>query len=235
MDEGTNKAKIKINKCKYRRISIEHEIDENIRKKTHLSNLHFYNYREQLFNQKVDRLRKNLEHIEPYSARDDTATDGDSLMTPNCFSRIHNHFRLLNFSPDSEKRLSCQAPSYGKTSKQTSNQLPIIQQKSISNEIDQCQRRVSFYQSRLPMNYSCRSGANNHFSNADEIQEKTLRSYINQHLTDEQGQQMKNNERKSSLLKEFDQLKHTIDDPNSTFSVLAALSRALLFFDSARK
>ncbi|CAF3913528.1 unnamed protein product [Rotaria sp. Silwood2] len=233
MEATVNKTKLKFHTCTYRRLSIEHEINENIRKKDHLSTLHFYNYREHLFNKKLDYLQKTLEHIEPYVHNDDN--NEQALMTPNCFSRIQNHFRLLNFSSESEKRLLCQAPSYNKSTKKISNQLPIILQKQNSNEINQCIRRVSFYRSRSPINYSCRSARNHHFSNGDVLQQKTFQSYLNQQKIGEQYKQMKNNERKTFLLKEFDELKHTIDDPHSTFSVLAALSRALLFLDSGRK
>lgn len=39
-------------------------------------------------------------------------------------------------------------------------------------------------------------------------------------------------ERKSFLLKEFDELKHKIEDPYATISVLTALSRALIFLEN---
>ncbi|CAF0782088.1 unnamed protein product [Rotaria sp. Silwood1] len=233
MEATVNKTKLKFHMCTDRRLSLEHEINENIRKKNHLSNLNNHKYREHLFNKKLDCLRKTLENIEPNVHNDNN--DEQALMAPNCFSRIQNHFRLLNFSSESEKRLLCQAPSYNKSTKQISNQLPIIIQKQNSNELNQCIRRVSFYQSRLPTNYSCHSAINHHFSNGDLLQQKTFQSYVNQQKIGEQNKQMKNNERKTFLLKEFDELKHTIDDPHSTLSVLAALSRAILFLDSGRK
>ncbi|CAF0744903.1 unnamed protein product [Rotaria sordida] len=222
--------------CTYRRLSIEHKFNENLHQKTYLSNLHSYKYREDLLNKKLDYLRKNLEHIEP-SVHDDDDDNNDNnnnneqaLMAPNCISRIQNHFRLLNFSSESEKRLLCQASSSSanKSTKQISNQLPMISQKQNSNEINQSIRRSS-------INNSCRSARNHHDSNDDLLQQKTFQSYVNQQKIDEQNKQMKNNERKTSLLKEFDELKHTIDDPNSTLSVLAALSRAIFFLDSGRK
>jgi len=148
MEETINKTKFRIQSCTNRRLSIQHEFDEHLRKQNHLSNLHFYKYQEELFNRKMNHLRKNLEHIEPYVT--DDINDEEALMTPNCFTRIQNHFRLLNFSSDTEKRLLCQAPSYNKSNKQISNQLPNISQKRNSNEINQCIRRVSFYQSRPP-------------------------------------------------------------------------------------
>src|SRR5256885_1007651 len=102
MEESSSKITSKINMCAYRRLNIQHEIDENLRKQNHLSNLHFYKYREELFNRKINHLRKNLEHIEPYIT-DDNINDEESIMVPNCFTRILNHFRLLNFSSDTEK------------------------------------------------------------------------------------------------------------------------------------
>ncbi|CAF1369964.1 unnamed protein product [Rotaria magnacalcarata] len=233
MEETPNKTKLKINACTYRRLSIEHEMNENIRKKNHLSKLHYYKHREDLFNKKIDSLRRNFEHIEPHVS-DDT-DDGETLMTPNCFARIQNHFRLLNFSTESEKRLLCQAPAYNKSSKQISNELPTILQKRNSTGIDQCVRHASFYQSRTSVNYSCRTTLNSRFSSPESVQQKALNSFVNHQLVDEQNKQMKNNERKTFLLREFDELKHTIDDPHSTLSVLSALSRALLFLDSGIK
>jgi hypothetical protein len=57
------------------------------------------------------------------------------------------------------------------------------------------------------------------------FEQKTFQSYRNQQIFDEQ-------QRKTFLLKDFDELKHTIDDPYAAFSVLAALSRAFLLIDS---
>jgi hypothetical protein len=231
MEETINKTKFRIQSCTNRRLSIQHEFDEHLRKQNHLSNLHFYKYQEELFNRKMNHLRKNLEHIEPYVT--DDINDEEALMTPNCFTRIQNHFRLLNFSSDTEKRLLCQAPSYNKSNKQISNQLPNISQKRNANEINQCIRRVSFYQSRPPKTYSCRSASNHHFRKSDFLEKKNFQSYLNQQIFDEQKKQINNVQRKTFLLKEFDELKHTIDDPNATLSVLAALSRAIYFLDSA--
>ncbi len=64
-------------------------------------------------------------------------------------------------------------------------------------------------------------------------QKNYFQSYFNQQIFDEQKKQMKNDERKSSFLKDLDELKHTIDDPHSTISVLAALTRAIVFLESA--
>jgi hypothetical protein len=227
MEEITSKTKLKFNMCAYRRLNIEHEFDEHLRKQNYLSNLHFYKHQEQLLNRKINHLRKSLANIEPYNT--DDINDEESLTEPNCFTRIQNHFRLLNFSSDTEKRLLCQAPSSNKSSKQTSNQLPNISQKRNSNE---CIRRVSFSPSRPSKKYSCRSASNHHCSNSDFLEQKTFQSYLNQQIFDEQKKQIKNDQRKNFLLKEFDELKHTIDDPNSTISVLAALSRAIIVLDS---
>ena len=62
---------------------------------------------------------------------------------------------------------------------------------------------------------------------------KTFQSYLNQQIIDERKKQTENVRRKSSLMKDFDELKHTINDPHSTISVLAALTRAIIFLDSA--
>jgi hypothetical protein len=130
-----------------------------------------------------------------------------SLMTPNCSTRIQNHFRLLNFKSETGKRLLCQS----------SSKLPNISQKRDSREI----RGILLNRSAINYPFS--------------YKQKTFQSYLNQQIIDEQQKQIQNNQRRNSLLKEFDELKHTIDDPNSAFSVLAALSRALLFIDSGRE
>jgi hypothetical protein len=70
-------------------------------------------------------------------------------------------------------------------------------------------------------------------SNSDD--EKYFQVFLNQQIFNENKNQLKYNERKAILLKQFDELKHTINDPHSTLSVLAALSRALLYLDSAIK
>lgn len=218
MDESTSKTRARINMCTYRRLNIEHEINENLCKQHYSSNLHFYKHQEQLFNRKINRLSNILQHIEPYDSKD--INEEESFMAPNCLTRIQNHFRLLNFSSETEKRLLCQGPSY---------QLPNISPKRNSNEIDQCARRVSLHQSQPRRKETCRSAINHRFSHGNFA----FQSYLNQHIFDEQEKQLKNDQRKSFLLKEFDELKHTIDDPHSTVSVLAALSRAIIFLDSA--
>lgn len=234
MEETTNssssKTNLRINRCTYRRLNIEHEVNEHLRLQTHLSTLDSYKQQEQKFNKKLKNLRKSLTQIQPYSLNE--INNEDSLMTPNCFSRIQNHFRLLNFSSDTEKRLLCQAPSYNKSNKLLSPILPCIPQKKNSKEIDQCVRRISFYQSRLPQPYSCRSPVNEHFSTVDLTGEKRYRAYIEEQKSNQILQREKNDQRKADLLNEFDRLKHSINDPHSTLSVLAALSRAFLFLDS---
>jgi len=70
-------------------------------------------------------------------------------------------------------------------------------------------------------------------SNSDD--EKYFQVFLNQQIFNENKNQLKYNERKAILLKQFDELKHTINDPHSTLSVLASLSRALLYLDSAIK
>jgi hypothetical protein len=115
MEESMTKTKLKMIMCTHRRLNIEHEINENLRKKNHLSNLNSYQYQKQLFHRKLNQLRKSLEHIEPYTTED--TNEEDSLTAPNCFKRIQNHFHLLNFSSYTEQRLLCQAPSYNKEKK----------------------------------------------------------------------------------------------------------------------
>jgi len=70
-------------------------------------------------------------------------------------------------------------------------------------------------------------------SNSDA--EKYFQVFLNQQIFNENKNRLNYNERKAILLKQFDELKHTINDPHSTLSVLAALSRALLYLDSAIK
>lgn len=198
MDESTSKTRARINMCTYRRLNIEHEINENLCKQRYSSNLHFYKHQEQLFNRKINRLSNILQHIEPYDSKD--INEEESFMAPNCLTRIQNHFRLLNFSSETEKRLLCQTSS--------------------SNQFPQKRNSTPFIPSRRTINYSCRSARNPHL-----FEQKTFQSYRNQQIFDEQ-------QRKTFLLKDFDELKHTIDDPYAAFSVLAALSRAFLLIDS---
>jgi hypothetical protein len=228
MEESITKTKLKMIMCNHRRLNIQHEINENLRKKNHLSNLNSYQYQKQLFHRKLNQLRKSLEHIEPYTTED--TNEEDSLIAPNCFKRIQNHFHLLNFSSYTKQRLLCQAPSYNKSSEHISHQLPNITQK-----INPYIKGASFYQSRPAETYSCRSAINDHIFRGHFLEQETFQSYLNQQISNEQKKQFKNNQRKNSLLKELDELKHTIDDPNSTFSVLAALSRAILFLNSGRE
>jgi hypothetical protein len=172
--------KLKVNMSTYRRLNIQHKMDETMLKQKHLLNLQTYKHREEIFQKKVDRLKKSFEHIQPY------INDQQTLITSNCFNRIKTHFHLLKFSPQSQERL-------------LSNHLPNIHHRVNSN-----------YQ-------------------------KTFEEFLNQQISNEHKNQLKNNERKIILLKEFDELKHTINDPHSTLSVLAALSRALLYLDSEIK
>lgn len=209
MEETTSKTNVRINMCTYRRLNIQYKNDENLYKQNYLSNLHSHKYREEIFQRKLKHFKKNLEQIPAYI--DDEINDEESLMIPNCSTRIQNHFRLLNFSSDTEKRLL--------SSNKSTKQLPNITQKRNSNEMKKL---------------TCRSAINRPTSNMDfHEQQKPFQSYFNRQISDEQKKQIKIDQRKTYLLKEFDELKHTIDDPNSTFSVLAALSRAIFFLDSA--
>ena len=236
MEQAVDKKKHQVNMCTFRRLNIEHQIDEHLRQQHHRSTLQFHRYREQLFRRKLDRLRKNLDEIEPQVVDDeDDEMEDEALMKPNGFLRIQNHFRLLNLSPQTEKRLLCQAPVYSKPHGEGVNALPAVIDRKQSSDIRQCEKRVSFYQSRQPRTYSCRSANNPHFAQPIELEEKNLQSYLHRQIFDEQRKQQHHDERKSSLLKGFAELKHTIDDPHCTLSVLAALSRALLFLDSGRK
>jgi hypothetical protein len=209
MAEAINTTNSKITRCIHRRLNLQHEIEENLCKQNHLSNLHSYKNQEQLFNRKINHLKKRLAHVEPY---DDDINEEHSLMAPNCIARIQNHFRLLNFSSETEKRLLCQTSS--------------------PNQFSQQRNSTPFIPSRPTINYSCRSARNPHSLKSDIFEQKTFQSYRNQQIFDEQQKQLKISKRKTFLLKEFDELKHTIDDPYAAFSVLAALSRAFLLIDS---
>jgi hypothetical protein len=191
--------KVKINMNTYRRLNIQHKMDEAILKQKHLFNLKLYKYREEMFNKKIECLRKNLEHIQPYTDDDDDTNEQHTLITSNCFTRIKTHFHLLNFSSQTQKRLLCQTPIYNKPSKQ-----------------------ISSDEKRPSMTYSFRPNSN---------EEKSVQLFLNRQHKD----QIKNNKRKIILLKQFDELKHTINDPHSTLSALAALSRAVLYLDSEIK
>lgn len=199
VEDLTSKTQLKINRCTHRRLTIEHELGQQIRKQTYLSNQQFHKHREKLFHQKINHLKKTLEQTEPHAI--DESNTNETMLAPNCSSRIQNHFRLLNFSSETEKRL---------LQHKSAEHLPNIFSRRNSSAIDQSIERVSLAQSR----------------------KSSARHQQQQPMFDEQIQQLKNDQRKASLLKEFDELKHTIDDPHSTYSVLAALSRAILFLDS---
>ena len=134
--EETNR--IKLNMAAYRRVNIEHQIQENLLKQTHLLNLRLYQSREVLFR----RQKKIFEY------------------------------------------------------QQRSSQL-----KQIANEINR----------------------------------KNYRIYLDEQIRVEQQKQTETNRQKSLLLKQFGELKHTINDPHSTLSTLAALSRSLLSLETQIK
>ena len=230
MEDFLNTKTVKMDMCVHRRLRIEHHLNEHLLKQIHLSNLHARRQQEELFRRKVTHLRTSLDQIRPYGDDDETMNESN-LMTPAGFTRIQNHFRLLNFSSEAEKRLLCQAPSYGKSTEQRTRHLPRLVPRKSSNAIELCDQRRLFYQSRLPANYSCRSTTSAQFPPVHYPDEDLFQSYLTQHVSDEHRQQRERDERKADLLKDFDELKHTIDDPHSTLSVLAALSRAILFFD----
>ncbi|CAF4072260.1 unnamed protein product [Adineta steineri] len=153
----------------YRRLNIQHKMKEANLTKDHLLNLKIYKHREEMFNRKVDRLRKSVEHLQPY---------------------IDN---------DTNDQQTSTTPIYNKSSKQITNHLPLIRSRTNSKD------------------------------------ENNFQTFLNQQILNEYKNQLKYDERKAILLKEFDELKHTINDPHSTLSVLAALSRALLYLDSGKK
>lgn len=191
IEESTSKTQLRINMCTHRRLNIEHQFGEQLRKQNYLSNQNFHRHREQLFHRKFNQLKKTFEQTETRPLEQTVDDDDQSMLLPNYSTRIQNHCRLLNLSTETEKRL---------LQRKSSAHLPSIPSRRNSLSIDQAQSSK-----KLP--------GNSH-----------LQSYLNE--------QAKNDERKTYLLKEFDELKHTIEDPHSTYSVLAALSRAILFLDS---
>ena len=199
VEDLTSKTQLRINRCTHRRLTIEHELGQQIREQTYQSNQHFHKYREQAFHRKINHLKKTFEQTESLHPQDESETN-DSMLLPNYSNRIQNHFRLLNFSSDTEKRL---------LQRKSVDHLP--RRNSVS--IDQCVDRLSLAQANPP-------------------RKSSARHQQQQSMLDEQIKQLKNDQRKAYLLKEFDELKHTIEDPHSTYSVLAALSRAILFLDS---
>ncbi|CAF0940643.1 unnamed protein product [Adineta ricciae] len=216
MQDEISKTTARISRCTHRRLTIQHDIDENHRKQTYLSTLHAYKHQEQLFNRKVNHLRKCLEQNEPFYAanRDNNheTYEKQSLTSPNCLARVHNHLRLLKFSSETEKRLLSSAlPS----------KLP---QRRHSNQY--------IPRPSLPRARSCRSAKTPSLIKSDVSEQNTFQSYLHQQINDEQLKQLNINKRKGSLLKEFDKLKHTIDDPYATLSVLATLSRAFLRYST---
>ena len=232
---------MKINLCAHRRLNLQHKTDEHFRAQQHRSELQFHRHREQIFQRKLDRLRKNVERVELNVPNDenengdedddddeDEPTLDEKFLKTNCLSRIQNHYRLLNFSAQTEQRLLNPLSTSPKSSKEElSESLPHVQRKKSTNGVEPIplQRRASSYQSRSARMFSSASTRN-------DLEEKTFQSYIDQQLYDERKKQRHQNERKGFLLKDFDELKHSIEDPHATLSVLAALSRALLFLES---
>lgn len=204
-----------MNQCANRRLSLEHQFAEHLEEQRVRSNLQSYRYREQIFQRKLDRLKRNIERIDlhpPENENEESLTE-DRLLMSNCLPRIQNHYRLMNFSAETEQRLLNSNSMRPKSAKENpSESLSNSNRKKSSSG----ERRSSFSRSMQ-----------------NEAEEKNpFRSYIDQQLYDERRRQRDQNQRKSFLLKDFDELKHRIDDPHSTFSVLAALSRALLFLES---
>ena len=197
IEESTSKTQLKINLCTHRRLNIEHQFGEQLRKQNYLSNQNFHRHREQTFHRKLNQFKKTFDQTESHPI--EQTDDDQSMLLPNYSTRIQNHCRLLNLSTETEKRL---------LNGKSSHHLPAIPSRRNSLTIDQSQPSK-----KLPIN-------------------PRLQSYFNQQMSGEQDKQLKNDQRKAYLLKEFDELKHTIEDPHSAFSVLAALSRAILFLDS---
>ncbi|UJR08551.1 hypothetical protein I4U23_012812 [Adineta vaga] len=217
-------TKLKDNMSTHRRLNIQHKMEENNLKQDHLLTLKSYQYREGMFHQRIDQLKKNIERIQPHV--DNDMNDQQKLRIPNNFAHIKTQFHLLNISTQTQKRLLCQVPEYNKPKKQKTNHFPLIPHRSHTNEIDKCLQRLSFFRTRAPIIYSCQSNSND---------EKVFQTFLKQQIVNEHKNQRNHNERKAILLKEFDQLKHTIDDPHSTSSALAALSRALLDLEFGTK
>ena len=230
MEDFLNTKTVKMDMCVHRRLRIEQQLNEHLLQQVHLSNLHARRQQEKLFQRKLTHLRTSIDQIRPYGDDDENVNESN-LMIPACFTRIQNHFRLLNFSSEAQKRLLCQAPSYGRSTQQRVHPLPRLVPRKSANALELCNQRRLLYQSRLPAHYSCRSTTNSQFPPVHYPDEDVFQPYLTQHVCDEHRRQRERDERKTDLLKDFDELKHTIDDPHSTLSVLAALSRAILFFD----
>jgi hypothetical protein len=217
-------AKLTTNMTIRRRLNIQHQTQLTNLRQDHLVNLKSYKHREEMFHRKVDTLRKSVDRIQPYG--DEDTIDEQTLTTPNCFARVKTEFQLLNFSSQTQQRLLCKAPRYNKSSQPKTNHLPSIPYRVNANESEKCLQCLSSYRTRSPTIYSCRSKPND---------EKHSQTFLKQQIIHEHQNQRQHDERKVILLKDIDELKHTIDDPHSTLSALAALSRALRSLDEGMK
>ncbi|CAF0784216.1 unnamed protein product [Didymodactylos carnosus] len=172
--------------------------------------------------------------------------EDDTGLIPTCFSRIENQFRLMNFTTKTKQRLLCQAPSYKKQQqqeqqkqKQVQLQKKMNQNTTTPGDIQLCTKRIDYYQSRIPCIYCCRTQPKmlttnpsdtllTHISLLDDARQQKLRMWLKQQIQIEYDKYHSYDERKQILIQHFDHMKHEIDDPHSTLSVLAALTRTLL-------
>ena len=189
----------------HRRLNIQHKIEENNLTEDHLLKLKFYRHRRQMFHHKMSLRGKNSGCVERAGV-----DEQQKITISNCVMRMKTQLQLLNISTQTQKRLLDQVAI---RNKQKNHQLPSISDRSSTNEIKNCLERLSLYRTN----------------------EKRSQMYLDRQISNEHKNQREHNERKTVLLKQFDELKHTIEDPHSTLSTLAALSRALLHLDSGMK
>ncbi|CAF0796439.1 unnamed protein product [Adineta ricciae] len=189
----------------HRRLNIQRKIEENNLTEDHLLKLKLYRHRREMFHHKMNLHGKNSGYVQ----RDDM-DEQQKIIKSNCVMRMKTQLQLLNISTQTQKRLLDQVAIHNK---QRTHQLPSITNPSGINEMKNCLERLSLYRR----------------------DEKRSQMYLNQQILNEHENQREHNERKMILLKQFDELKHTIEDPHSTLSTLAALSRALLHLESGMK
>ncbi|CAF0803974.1 unnamed protein product [Adineta ricciae] len=189
----------------HRRLNAQHKIEENNLTEDHLLKLKLCRHRREMFHHKMNLCGKNSGYVER-----DEMDEQQKITTSNCVMRMKTQLQILNISTQTQKRLLDQVAIYNK---QRTHQLPSISNPSSTNEIKNCLERLSLYRT----------------------DEKRSQMYLNQQILKEHKNQREYNERKTVLFKQFDELKHAIEDPHSTLSTLAALSRALLHLDSGMK
>ena len=233
MQSTGEKTRARLSMCTNRRLDIEQQIDVHLRQQVCRTNLHYYRYREQIFQQKVERMKRNFQQMHSYTGDDKEMKkiDDDQLLKPNCSKRIQNHIKLMNFSSETERNLLRQTSNSKGTDDELSDSLPSVNLRKGSAKRENTSRCPSASKPRSARARSCRSAYNPRIFLPIDDEQNNSHPYFDEQILDEHRKRETHDQRKTFLLKEFDELRHDIDDPHATMSVITALSRTLLFLE----